>query len=134
MHSQRIKFKKKIVFYKKYLFNFRHFKAEKRTLINFLPNLDPPTHCIPLPLSEQRALRARKILIFSLPSFSFYNIFPPLPPPVPSSPSSRPYYLTSHPLISSHLLPCPLHHLRDEVESIKRIMPNKGRRRRTEDR
>ena len=76
------------------------------------------------------ASRARKIFLFSLHPFSFYIMFSPHPPPGPSSPSSRPFYLSS-PLVirPTSYVPCPPPHSKDEVENVKRIMLDEGRRR-----
>ena len=66
------------------------------------PYLLPPAPLSPSSLLERRALRARKIFLFSPPSL----FTSPLPPPTPSSPSSLPLFSHLPPLFS--LLPPPL--------------------------
>ena len=75
------------------------------------------------------ASRARKIFLFSLYPFYFYIIFSPYPPPGPSSPSTRPFTSppTRHPPYFLLTLSAP--HSKDEVENVKRIMLDEGRRR-----
>ena len=88
-----------------------------------LSPLPPPYLPPPAPsLSERRALRARKIFLFSPPSLfvlpspssrPLFSLFPPplLPPPAPSSPFSLPLF-SENPAPSSppSLLPCPPSH------------------------
>ena len=65
------------------------------------PLTDLTTPCLPFPLSEQLALRARKILLFSLPRFLF-TLFPSLSLILPLLPRLTP----PHPPLTDLTAPC----------------------------